>query len=221
MKNLEQFFNMRYTHNSEVCAKKKDICIERLLKEITKNVGKQYNILDLGCGTGVYTKKMLHENTTVTGSDFSEVALSKLPNNVTAVKSDVSKSMPFDSNSFDVIMLMDIMELVPDLILFLNEIKRIIKKDGLIIGCVPNSNFLLNHLKILFTGKSISQIFYGTHTRFYSKNYLYEIFNKDGFELDDLEGITGIKRKLNYVRRSPFCLLSRDFYFSTRVIKHV
>ena len=62
------------------------------------------------------------------------------------------------------------------------------------------------------TGKSISQIFYGTHTRFYSKKYLYKEFNSEGFKIKRFIGITRIKNFF-FIKKNPLCPFSRDFVF--------
>ena len=139
MKNLESYFDERYSNTNDYRAKKKDLCIQ-ILNGITDSA-KSYKILDIVCGSGFYTSQMVKQNREVTGTDISQIAIDQLPKEIKRIRSDVSMKLPFDDNSFEVIMLMDILELIPDLQLFKNELKRITKKDAIIIGCVPNANF--------------------------------------------------------------------------------
>ncbi|MFC1608239.1 class I SAM-dependent methyltransferase [Candidatus Latescibacterota bacterium] len=106
-------------------------------------------ILDVGCGPGVqfisHTKQ--HD---FTGIDISAVTLKKAQKNgYKTVCYDLSKGLPFEKNSFDIVILSDILEHLMDPLYLMNEAKRVLKENGKLIISVPNHFFLLNRLRIL------------------------------------------------------------------------
>ena len=116
--------------------------------------------LDLGCGIGQFTKKLMDYGYEVTSSDISEIALNKVKEfNSNIVKLDMRKPLPFEDNSFDLVFAnLSIhyfnQEETENL---LKEIKRILKEKGLFIGSV-NGIQGLNFIKD--TAKEIEYHYY-------------------------------------------------------------
>lgn len=116
--------------------------------------GQNNKLLDAGCGTGGFSKKMeiLGE---VTGVDISDTALVYCRKNklTKAVKASIL-SLPFPDNFFDVITCLDVIyhKGVSDDIKALNEMHRVLKPGGLFVLRVPAFELLRgNHDVIVQT----------------------------------------------------------------------
>ncbi len=99
-------------------------------------------ILDAGCGPGLYSI-LSAENNEVTALDLSKDALKiaqkeaeKAGVKISFKEGDVRK-LPFDDNSFDIIISAGVMEHLPDIEKAISEASRVLKTGGFLIGNVP------------------------------------------------------------------------------------
>jgi ubiquinone/menaquinone biosynthesis C-methylase UbiE len=96
-------------------------------------------VLDAGCGEGVLSIMMAEKGAIVTGCDISvpnidaskKYAHEKNISNVTFLVSDI-ENMPFDDNSFDLVVSSHVLEHIPDFDKGLREIMRITKKAAVV-----------------------------------------------------------------------------------------
>jgi ubiquinone/menaquinone biosynthesis C-methylase UbiE len=103
-------------------------------------------ILDLACGSGFGTNYLARLGNTVTGGDISEETIRAckkkyLDNNITFEKVDGTR-LPYQSNYFDVVISFETIEHTTQYQIMLDEFKRVVKKEGLIILSTPN--FMIN-----------------------------------------------------------------------------
>lgn len=128
--------------------------------------------LDLGCGIGQYTKKIMSYGYTVVSADISKIALNvvkEFNNNV--IEIDMQNPLPFDNNKFDIVFANLSIHYFDDKTTknLMNEIKRILKKDGLFIGSVNG----IQGLKVIKdTATEIEPHYY------YNKNKSIRLFDK-------------------------------------------
>jgi len=102
----------------------------------------QPKILDVGCGTGLLLKE-LEKVGKVYGIDSSLIAVNFCKTReVSNVKQGDVTNIPFNDCTFDIVLALDILEHVEDDYLALQEIKRVVKKQGVIIIFVPAFKFL-------------------------------------------------------------------------------
>lgn len=114
--------------------------LEAFLKNL-KNKEKKLNILDIGCGggnvVGFLSKKF--PNWTITGVDVSKTALlaarSKYPK-INFKMAGINK-LPFKSNSFDVVIVLDVLEHIEGYKAALIEVKRVMKPDSVLFIATP------------------------------------------------------------------------------------
>lgn len=96
-------------------------------------------ILDIGCGTGAMLDD-LDDYGEVIGADFSPEALKfcreRGGKRYRLTRADVRR-MPFQSNSFDVVTAMDIIEHIDNDKAALREIARVLKPGGVLLATVP------------------------------------------------------------------------------------
>ena len=118
---------------------------DRLFAELSKCLGqskKRIKIVDLGCGTGSLTKKLLSLNSEVYGCDISSKCIetvNKLYPNINFSVQDI-ENLSFDDNFFDVAVFSGVLHHFEDFNKPLMEAKRILKKGGLIFAFDPNIN---------------------------------------------------------------------------------
>lgn len=95
--------------------------------------------LDLGCGIGQFSKKLIEYGYNVISADISDIALNKVKEfNNNVVKLDMREKLPFLDSEFDLVFANLSIHYFSDedtKKLFL-DIKRILKRDGLFIGSV-------------------------------------------------------------------------------------
>jgi len=139
----------------------------KIISSIMENyIGLKSNlkILDVGCGAG-YTTFTLTKFGNVYGMDYSFQAL-KYSNKRgldKVLKSSVY-ALPFQTNTFDVITMFDSLEHMANDLEVLKELKRILKKDGMIFISVPAFQFLwsihdvvLSHFR-RYNSKSLASV---------------------------------------------------------------
>lgn len=111
------------------------------------------SLLDVGCGDGVFAKLI----SAATGSpkmygiDISEMAVKEAVNNgVTAYCADPDEEkLPFEDNSFDLIYCGSLIEVVLNADQLILELKRLLKKDGVIILTNPNMGAWASRIALL------------------------------------------------------------------------
>lgn len=88
-------------HNAQSEKRERDKSVRALIKAMPIGL----DLLDLGCGTGLPSTKMLAEHFNVTGVDFSEEAIARAKKNIANarfIQKDITE-IDFPSASFDVI----------------------------------------------------------------------------------------------------------------------
>ena len=140
-------------------------------------IGKSNKILEVGCRSGNLTQ-FYHEGNDVVGIDVDRNALIEFEKRL-SLKShwvDVdSEDLPFDSGSFDIVVFSEVMEHLRFPQKALAEISRVLRKDGRLIGSVPNAFRLRNRWKFLLGQPFESD---PSHLRSYSDKTLKEELNK-------------------------------------------
>ena len=108
------------------------------------NINKDATILDIGTFAG-FLPARLYQNgyLNVKGIDIAEEAIlygqKKYPFLKDNLISFAGQKLPFPDNCFDVILMFDVIEHIPNIKTFLEEeVGRVLKKDGLLIFQTPN-----------------------------------------------------------------------------------
>lgn len=147
--------------------------------KLVKNlVPKESNleVLDFGCGKGVFVKDLLSINSSlkVTGVDISKTAISyarkKMPKTKFYLITEGEK-LPFKDKSFDFIFVLDVLLHVYDTELVFNELFRVLKPKGKLLITVPYYGFWKNIVIALIGFDEVYNPRHGS-IRFYTKNTL-------------------------------------------------
>lgn len=119
----------------------KNYTIRKKIKLINsfKTEGKE--LLDIGCGTGDFIfnakKKSWHVTGVEPNKKAQELSISKI-NDDTVIFSNLDDLMLSKKNKFNVITLWHVLEHIPDLHTYINQIQSLLKADGYLIVAVPN-----------------------------------------------------------------------------------
>ena len=158
--------------------------------------------LDLGCGIGQYTKWFMNHGYEVVSADISKIALDKVKEfNNDVVNVDMREKLPFEDNKFDLVFANLSIHYFSDLETknLIDEINRILKKDGLFIGSV---NGIQGLDKIKDTAEVLDHHYYRNKAKYIRlfdvddvKKYL-SIF--DILKIDERETIR-FEHKKNYI----------------------
>lgn len=164
---------------------------------------KGIRILDAGCGFGYFVSYCLKQGYNCQGYEVEE-ELAKIaqelltinkqdPKRISLVKKN---KLPYRNETFDFINLHFVLDYVPDIPNLIKELKRILKKDGLIFSICPNYQCLYSPVYALFfipwLPKKFNRIYFKLMGRpnttflesltFTTPGYLEDIFRK--FDLD-------------------------------------
>lgn len=112
----------------------------KIVFDIIKKFSKlepQATILDAGCGTGFLLQE-LQKTSQAWGVDSSQEALNYCcQRGLQDIKKGDILALPFENNSFEVVLLLDVLEHIEDDNRALKEVYRVLKKEGFAIIFVP------------------------------------------------------------------------------------
>ena len=107
-----------------------------LLKPIVKNK----IVLDLGCGSGIYTKKLNSFGAQVKGLDLSKslIEIAKKENSKINFFVGDAKKTPFDNSQFDIVSSSLMVHYFKKLVPLFKEVSRILKKKGIFVFSITH-----------------------------------------------------------------------------------
>jgi len=176
----------------------------------------------------VFTKKLIDSDLSVTGVDIN-ISSKKM----NTFRCDIElEDLPFSSNSFGFVLMMDVFEhLIRDPLHSIRGTHKVLKKNGIFILTTPNFFSLHNLISLLFRGKTILSVAktldegtsvsgYMGHFREYTKNEMTEILNLCGFRVTDMYFVFGGERNnlLGYVVTKMFPFLRNEMVFVCKKI---
>ena len=125
--------------------------IEVIFDEFLSNINlENKTLLDGGCGTGWFTKKAIEKGAMVTSLDIAPklVDITKKKNPTTTGVVGSLLEIPFEDNSFDVVISSEVIEHTPDPFKATQELIRVLKPGGYLCVTAPNRSFWYFSLKI-------------------------------------------------------------------------
>jgi 2-polyprenyl-3-methyl-5-hydroxy-6-metoxy-1,4-benzoquinol methylase len=187
-----------------------------LYKCIFAGQARDINILDVGCGSGPLLMYLQEKKfTNLYGVDISEeqIELAKQKNLRNIVQGDLIEYTKKGANAFfDVIIAKDILEhlTLEELFTLGKELKRILKKEGTIVGHVPNANGIFG-----------MKIKYGdlTHVHAFNEKSLNQLFRTFGF--DQIRVIEDKPKSASFIKSIIRRLLWELLTFQFRIINYI
>ncbi|MBW4057275.1 MAG: class I SAM-dependent methyltransferase, partial [Proteobacteria bacterium] len=100
-------------------------------------------VLDLGCNCGYGTNLLSQSCNSIIGVDVSptaiETAKSKYRRNDLSFKIVDGITLPFETDTFDVVTSFQVIEHLTDYNVYFSEVRRVLKPDGLLLLTTPNA----------------------------------------------------------------------------------
>ncbi|MFN2453198.1 MAG: class I SAM-dependent methyltransferase [Pyrinomonadaceae bacterium] len=106
-------------------------------------------VLDIPCGEGAFTKRLLDAGLDVHSADCQEII--RLPPRKFSI-ADMSERLPYDDAMFDAVVCIDGIEHIERPFDFIKECRRILRKGGVLIISTPNLLALRSRWRWLLTG---------------------------------------------------------------------
>ena len=153
-------------------------------------------VLDIGCGGGLISEPMARLGAKVTGIDASEKNIKIAKNHAERSNLNIdyiNKSPEHleNSNEFDVILNLEIVEHVDNLNLYLESCSKLIKKKSLMFTATLNRTFV-SYIKAIIGAEYILRwLPIGTHdwNKFIKPEELEKLLNEKEFKTVDLKGM--------------------------------
>lgn len=139
----------------------------------------EFNVLDIGCGTGDFLLGCKNKKFVVSGIEPNAKAraLSELKLG-SKIYSDISE---LENKKFDCITMWHVLEHIPNLSEYIDNLKRLLKKDGTLIVAVPN----FKSFDASYYGKYWAAYDVPRHLSHFSKNSISRLFLKAQMKVID------------------------------------
>ena len=163
-------------------------------------------ILDIGCATGEYCNALKKAGFKCTGVDINREYVKRA--NEKGIKAYVmnGNNIEFQDNSFDTVLLFEVLEHVADPSSILNEAKRVAKRNILIT--VPNCTEFFELKKFGLTYEHLLEM---DHVNFFTKNDLEELLSKNfsKFKVEEKEPLGLGAINLPWILKYPVLLMHK------------
>jgi ubiquinone/menaquinone biosynthesis C-methylase UbiE len=149
------------------------------LKKIFSKLTRQSKVLDIGCGTGAIMEQMRKQagKHNVHGLDYEQSALDFCKKRgLHNLKQGDAHKLPYQENSFDMITMFDVLEHLQDDKKVVQQLRKVLKKEGKLVLTVPAFQFL-------WTDHDISL----HHYRRYTKEHLKRVLEEQGFKVEKMQ----------------------------------
>ena len=122
--------------------KRNAIAYESICQCLDKYIDEQKTVLELACGTGQITFRMVDKAKSWIATDYSENMVNEAKRrgatvggcrNLSFQVQDATK-LTYESESFDVVVIANALHIMPNPDLALQEIHRVLKKDGILFA---------------------------------------------------------------------------------------
>lgn len=161
-------------------------------KKIIKLVGSGKSVLELGASTGYLTKRFKENKNEVSiveyDKDDAKLAAKYALNSYVGSLEDET-FLKTIKGKYDVVVAADVLEHLKNPELSLKYLKKLLKKDGVLIISMPNIACWKMRSDLLFKGAfeySESGILDKTHLRFYTYYTIQKLLNNEGYKISKI-----------------------------------
>ncbi|HDY66927.1 MAG TPA: SAM-dependent methyltransferase [Candidatus Scalindua sp.] len=199
----------------EVTANIGDMALKRRVKTVVEylNIRPTDRILDCGCGDGLYLMVINNlYNCHFYGFDLDEKEVTLAKKNVADDSVKLTRGdiyhLPYQDGFFDKIILSEVLEHVLDDLRALEEVKRVLKENGLLIITVPNHNYPFlwdpaNKILEFLCKRHIQKGFWAgiwrQHLRLYTFSKITQLAKKASFKVEESRALTHYCFPFNHV----------------------
>ncbi len=166
---------------------------------------KDIKVLDIGCGGGFTSEFIAKKGAAVSGIDLSDVSIetakmhSKESDLIIDYRSGTAENLPYENDSFDVIICVDVLEHLEDAAIAIAEVKRVLKPGGIFLFDTINKTLKSKFIMIWLLEYIKKEIPKGTHDwgMFIPPSQMIGYLEKEEFKNIELTGfdVKGIDSK--------------------------
>ena len=157
---------------------------------LTKHIGskKHKKLLDVGCASGWFLSQLLasHPQLTYSGIDVYKDGIRYAKKNYPDIRFGIADAhkLPYKNASFDVVICMNVLEHAVDPKTIVKEIKRVAKKDAIVIIGMDSENTLF---KLTWTAWKLlkGRVWKHAHLHAFSIKNLEKLFKECGFAIEE------------------------------------
>lgn len=214
---LTEFYNDFFSTDEEGVSQWSRL-MGKVYEETKRNIERKYSsgrLLDMGCGLGLFLKLWDPQKWELSGMDISKKAVEYAKSEGLNVREDSLEKASFSNDYFDVITMFYVLEHLPNPLKVLKEVRRILKKDGLLVVRVPQSISAERFLK--FFGVRRNLFHPPMHLYDFSTKILKEFLLKAGFKRTKtvIGKPTSPERRIERFWTNYFNLWVQGIYFLT------
>ena len=151
---------------------------------------KSIKVLDIGCGGGLACEFLAKRGANVSGIDLSLNSIkvaqehAKKSNLQIDYQFGVAENLPYEENTFDVVVCLDVLEHVANWEKVICEIYRVLNKNGIFLFDTINKTFKSKFIMIWLLEDILKQIPRGLHdwNKFIQPQELIDVMKKTGFD---------------------------------------
>lgn len=148
-------------------------------------------VLDVGCSSGYLARPLAERGCVVVGLELDEAAAEQARRWCEEVMvGDVERmELPFERDSFDVVLCADVIEHLRDPEAFLARVRPLIRPGGRLVLSTPNVANWAIRLSLLFGRFRYTErgILDRTHTHLFTRKTLVECLERAGYQLEVLD----------------------------------
>jgi starch synthase len=152
------------------------------------------SVLDVGCGDASnYQAWLVKKVAKLSAVDISKTGVAEARKiGLDAIVHDFSEPFPYADETFDGAVCIEVLEHLYDPKFCVQEVGRILKKDGLFVTSVPNNGYFRERLKALTRAEMSTSItdftneWKGAHIRFYSMDSFTRMLEVSGFRIESV-----------------------------------
>ena len=165
--------------------------------------GRPFRVLDVGCGRGFYLPLYAALGGQATGVELDPlpraIAEARAKDSGATILSARAESLPFADQSFDCVVMSEILEHLDDPVAALREARRVLVAGGLLLATVPNADYPFRWDPLNFTLEAVFKRpirtgflagIWANHVRLYRRDTLRADVEAAGFTIRDLFGHT-------------------------------
>ncbi len=173
----KNFWN-KYAKHYSFFMRKAENSYKHLIKIIKPYLNKDMKALEIGCGTGQISFLLEDHLKELIATDFSEEMIAICnKNNTSSIQFQVEDAtdLSFKESTFDIVIMANVLHIMPNPDKALNEIKRVLKPNGILFAPIFVNNKNKFNPKLLI----LEKLGFKTYMKTNSKGYINYIQNQN------------------------------------------
>ncbi len=159
----------------------------KTMRKVFELCGSGHKILDVGCGDGFIGRILMDNGNDVVGVEIHDEPIREARKKGMKVIKARAQKLPFKSNTFEIVVMAEVIEHFLETEAALAEVRRVLKPGGRVIITTPNFASFRDRILVLF-GKLQAFSQHKDHVKFFNKERLIKVLDDCGFEVVKVYG---------------------------------